>query len=441
MRKVFYVILLFSCPIFAQVQDDIDMAQIGNFEIYNYIDWQLNTAGQLLDDQEFNQNIDTCVYCETGGWRHHVYIDDTIWVGDRARNVLRFALDPQVIGASHGGQFYGALSDSLEECYLTYNIFFSGDCQDAGYSNYNYHWKRTGKISGVNGEPVPAGDITAVGGFKAGNAFGRTGTISVWLKDGNHTTGQTHQWNHRGGLFRPDHSQWYQFTMRYVMNTPGTGNGLLEAFVNGEKWLEINDVEYRNANRPNLGVNTLKLYAFHGGSDTLDRPWWQSRQFISDVVVWGYSDTINNVHGKDELHDTNSVLITPFQPFSYVERFEDTLVLEASGANDTIDIANDSYPGAYSRHSNEKWLITAPSGYAINFVVETIDMRSTEGYGDVTMFDGDNVYSTILLQVNGTSEPNPVTTTGSRAVIWFKTPYLDPTGRTGFDGYVNAVPL
>ena len=93
------------------------------------------------------------------------------------------------------------------------------------------------------------------------------------------TWGDARWWNNDGNM---DFNRWYHVKQYVKLNTPGQNNGILRAWVDGEKVFEKTDFNFRT-------VNSLKIYAYwinyyNGGSDEATAT---GTVKIDDLVLYG----------------------------------------------------------------------------------------------------------------------------------------------------------
>ena len=429
------ILLLLPFTLFSQVQIPEEKGVI----IYHYEDFEDDTTNVGWRTGDAITDFQYCDWCNPGWWglehaNQMARIIDTC-IDGRRRNVLRACFPDHTTEAAHGFQTGFFLGDTVKECYITYKVYFHGD------NEKGFQWKKGGKLNGVNCEFTQSGTIDANDGFKAGNMWWRCGIMRFWIYHQGSPSGGAYFWDEfNGGAFYLDSDTWYTLTIRYVMNDPGVANGIAEGFVNGHLWGQQTGIEFCSADRPDCGVNYEKIYSFYGGGDSTTQTWWDNYLQYADWCVYDYLDTINIPHGIGDASDSGRILNLPFQNFTYIERFDDTLYLYDNGDDDTLDIAAPDYPGTYDKCENWKTLIVAPEGYQIKFTVETIDMRGGDPYSILLAYNGKDTYSTrILMEDNGYVPDAAVTSDGRYMIIWFRTNYVNQNGSTGFDGYVNII--
>ena len=180
-----------------------------------------------------------------------------------------------------------------DEAYLSYRLRF-GDRFD--FSPWG------GKLPGLAGGPskgnlnkvFPAGcnDVTGDNGFSArgmwnSNLSGTKGIPIldqyVYHKNKTHNCGDPMPYAGASGPSELQANRWYGITHRVVMNDPGKRNGVVEAWVDGEKVLSRSNLEFRNTR--DWGINVLYMAGFFGGKDS---NWTHDRvedMYYDDFVV------------------------------------------------------------------------------------------------------------------------------------------------------------
>src|SRR5680860_810967 len=180
------------------------------------------------------------------------------------------------------------------EAYLSYRLRF-GDGFD--FTPYG------GKIPGLAGGPskgnlskeFPAGCTEATGQ----NGFSARGMWDSWMNETGkkpvldqyvyhmHKTkrcGDNFLYNEGpSGLTTLQANRWYDITSRVVMNDPGQRNGMVEAWLDGEKVLSKSGLEFRTTNA--WGINVLYMAGFFGGNDSAWAHDRVEKMYYDDFVV------------------------------------------------------------------------------------------------------------------------------------------------------------
>lgn len=86
--------------------------------------------------------------------------------------------------------------------------------------------------------------------------------------------------------------QWNTLSLTYVMNTPGVADGSFVGLVNGAGEFRSDEVMYRTADAPNLGVTHLWHHVYAGGSGNVGPTSSQTIQFRNHVVSGSFGSRI-----------------------------------------------------------------------------------------------------------------------------------------------------
>jgi hypothetical protein len=83
-------------------------------------------------------------------------------------------------------------------------------------------------------------------------------------------------------IFTP--GTWHRIEHRIVLNTPGETDGVYQLYVDGHRGVDLDDVEYRTEDHPDLRINQLmSTWFFGGGSDEF--PTRRNTAFTDDWVL------------------------------------------------------------------------------------------------------------------------------------------------------------
>ena len=182
-------------------------------------------------------------------------------------------------------QFGVDLSASYEELYVAYDVKFA-----AGFD-----FVRGGKLPGLcgydNTQSTSSGCNTG-GGFPDG--FDGWSARGMWREDGvleNYVyhAGQTNYYGddeYWGAQAQP--GQWHRVQHRVVLNTPGVANGILEAWLDGNKVLSDDTYLFRNT--ANIGINLFYFSTFYGGNDSSWAPSQDQYVFFDNFRISTDSD-------------------------------------------------------------------------------------------------------------------------------------------------------
>jgi len=179
------------------------------------------------------------------------------------------------------------------EAYLSYRLRF-GDGFDFSPNG--------GKLPGLAGGPskgnlnkvFPAGckEVTGDNGFSARGMWNSSLSESkgepildqyVYHKNKTHRCGDPMVYRGPSGMTTLQDNRWYEVTHRVVMNDPGKRNGIVEAWMDGEKVLSRSDMEFRNTD--DWGINVLYMAGFFGGNDSAWAHDRVEKMYYDDFVV------------------------------------------------------------------------------------------------------------------------------------------------------------
>jgi hypothetical protein len=159
-----------------------------------------------------------------------------------------------------GAQWILNFDQSYEELYCSYRIKFE---------KY-FVFVKGGKIPGLAGGKGNTGGHVPNGmdGWSARMMWKQQGKIIQYVYHPGQSGkfGDTYDWQNAAGdvlCFKPD--QWYQVEHHIIMNKPGMNNGKIEAWLDGKKSLEINDIKFRDVN--DFAIDKFQFSTFFGGSD------------------------------------------------------------------------------------------------------------------------------------------------------------------------------
>lgn len=162
---------------------------------------------------------------------------------------------------------------SFEELYVSYDVKFS----------YDFDFVRGGKLPGLcgyNRTQEPKDGCNTGGGFPTG--YDGWSARGMWREDGKmenyvyhadqfYEYGDDEYWSKKA---QP--GKWHTIQHRVVLNTVGEANGIVEAWLDGEKVLSSNTMLYRKT--ADIGINLFYFSTFYGGADPSWAP--SSDQYI-----------------------------------------------------------------------------------------------------------------------------------------------------------------
>ena len=203
------------------------------------------------------------------------------------------------------------LDAGYEELFLTYRMRF-----DEGFD-----FVRGGKLPGLIGGAGNTGGDRPNGtdGWSARMMWRTDGSSGsqlptdranivqyVYHPDQPSTFGQDYRWddNSTGDWKAFDSDVWYHFQHRVVMNTPGENDGVIQAWLDGELVMDVQDIRFRDV--ASLQIDQMYFSTFFGGSSEI---WEASRDefaYYDDFVIAEDFITIPgdyNIDGKVDAAD------------------------------------------------------------------------------------------------------------------------------------------
>lgn len=195
---------------------------------------------------------------------------------------------------------------SHEEMFLTYRIRFDD----------NFDFVRGGKLPGL------AGGAANTGGNKPNGTDGWSARM-MWRTDGSGGSplnpdmanpvqylyhpdqptdfGHDQKYDDSGQWKRFESDQWYHLQHRVVMNTPGQHDGILQAWMDGEMVLDVQNIRYRDTS--SLQIDQMYFSTFFGGSSSI---WEASKDeyvYYDDFVISTDFITIPGDYNTDGVVD------------------------------------------------------------------------------------------------------------------------------------------
>ena len=198
-------------------------------------------------------------------------------------------------GESNNGksQWRAPLNGSYDELYLSYKIRF----------DENFNFVRGGKLPGLCGGACNSGGSQPNGtdGW-SGRMMWRTAPSGgsslpphranivqyVYHKDqtaNGGVNGDDLKWDDTTPtdwkIF--DSDVWYQLQHRIVMNTPGQDDGIVQAWLDGEMVLDVQNIHFRDTTA--LKIDTLYFSTFFGGSSSVWETTKDEYAYYDDFIV------------------------------------------------------------------------------------------------------------------------------------------------------------
>jgi hypothetical protein len=202
-------------------------------------------------------------------------------VEEASNRFLRVNYPAGQFGPSAGGvQFKVPLGMSYEELYFSYRVRFAA----------NFNFVQGGKLPGLVGGSSPTGCSPKKDGFSARNMWRSGGALVqyVYWPDQPKTCGDDLPYLMQNNAFTFQKGVWHRITHRVKMNSAGTADGILQAWVDGTSVLSDSARLWRGVGST-YGIDSLYFSTFFGGGDSSwAPPSEQSADFDDLVVSTGY---------------------------------------------------------------------------------------------------------------------------------------------------------
>jgi len=180
-------------------------------------------------------------------------------VDEPENTFLRVTYPADEYGPSDGGvQFKVLFDDAYDEVYLSYRLRFSDD----------FEWVKGGKLPGLIGGSAPTGCKDDDTGFSA-RMMWRTDGLPVqylYYPTKVEDCGDDFSYEVGGDPASFSAGGWHTVEHRIVMNDPGSSNGVMQAWIDGELALDMQDFAWRGENGA-YAVDGLYFSTFYGGGD------------------------------------------------------------------------------------------------------------------------------------------------------------------------------
>jgi hypothetical protein len=216
---------------------------------------------------------------ELGGgyWDEKNYDDSSVQTDTRGTGkVYRLTLQAGTIhdnpSGNNGIVAVIPLAKQVDNACLAYDIRFDP----------NFDWSLGGKLPGLSGV-APGVAATWPAGGNYGGSKGWSGRM-MWHGGGkmeSYMYGPKQTSRYGDGIAWPKtfvRGRWHRVQMCYTMNTPGTANGKLQTWFDGQQVLNITNHVYRT--RSDVHISHMMWSIFRGGS-TMD--WAGSRTSYIDI--------------------------------------------------------------------------------------------------------------------------------------------------------------
>lgn len=165
---------------------------------------------------------------------------------------------------------------AAKEYWLDYQIWFEND----------FEWVKGGKLPGLVGGTHTSGcDAIEATGWSARFMWHENGGGHFYYYHQNRQSNCGDARNFANGrTFKK--MAWNRITERVVVNAPGQANGLAQAWLNGEKVVDVGNVRWRgNVSDAVAQVDQVSLQTFYGGSTQDWAPSRTTHARFSSLVV------------------------------------------------------------------------------------------------------------------------------------------------------------
>ena len=162
-----------------------------------------------------------------------------------------------------GAQWKTQLGGVHDELYLSYRLRFGA----------GFNFVQGGKLPGLMGGSAPTGCREDENGFSARGMWRTEGTSYqyVYWPGKAERCGDNYIYEVDSEPFIFEPGIWYRIEHHLKMNTPGLADGLLEASVDGEVVLYVDDFLFRGSGH-SYGIDGLYFSTFFGGSSSAWAP-------------------------------------------------------------------------------------------------------------------------------------------------------------------------
>ncbi len=213
-------------------------------------------------------------------------VDDSNTVGNKSL-VVKY---PDGLSNTGKSQWKAPLGGSYDELYFSYKIRFDD----------NFDFVRGGKLPGLCGGECNSGGDPPDGtdGWSARMMWRTNGSSGSPTNGDKANIVQYLYYPDQPGTFAEDmrwddttptdwksfdSDVWYQLQHRIVMNTPGSSDGIIQAWLDGEMVLDRQDIRFRTTSA--LKIDTLYFSTFFGGSSSQWETTKDEFAYYDDFVV------------------------------------------------------------------------------------------------------------------------------------------------------------
>jgi len=187
-------------------------------------------------------------------------------------------------GANSGFCLEGELGKKYEEAYFSYNVRFKP----------GFNFVDGGKLLGLSGGNIvvpnpPDGNQ----GFRCVLMWQGKGTIQSYI----YHQAQTAQYGEGGNWTNSQIpvGEWFNITIRVVMNDVGKANGIFEGFINGKLAFSSQHYQFRSVS--SMGIHKIEFHSYFGGSGEQYSAVQNEYIDFDDLIVYKYKDGANIPRG------------------------------------------------------------------------------------------------------------------------------------------------
>jgi hypothetical protein len=200
---------------------------------------------------------------ETNPTQSRIYIDNTqdAFGGTGKSLRVKYPKGKNDAGPS-GAQWRGNLQGQYNELYLSYWVKVET----------NFDFTLGGKLPGFSGSPSYLDNSAE---FSSKQMWRDNGKLEFYLHptsggvdNGTSDAGKIRDWWDNGGQVSLRKGKWEYIEIYNKLNTPGSSNGIMRAWVNGVLKGEITNVTFRGPSESNVQINQLFFSTFFGGDAT-----------------------------------------------------------------------------------------------------------------------------------------------------------------------------
>jgi len=181
-----------------------------------------------------------------------VYVDDSVQVGDTGKSVRVLYPANRRTSSDSGAQWHMGISGATaNELYLAYWVRFDDD----------FDYVLGGKLPGLSGS-VSFEDRTHE--WSGRLMWRENGQVEFYTHIAQDRT--RWWWNTEGFQPRFEAGRWHHVEMRFVINTPGQNDGIMEGWFDGVRAAYYDQVGFRAANESTSRISRVFFSTFFGGS-------------------------------------------------------------------------------------------------------------------------------------------------------------------------------